>query len=211
MRAGYAVDAVRDGAEAHVDGNRTSLRRHRVGRHLGRRRRAVRRVRRLQGAEGGGLLDAGADGHRPRRRRGSGARPRCGGRRLPAQTVLVRRAACQSAGAHPARRPGATGGAELRRPAPRSRRPTRSDGANPSSSSRPRSSLCSNVSCATGDGPSAAPSWSSTSGISRTRVILASSTCSCGRSVTRSTAPSVSARSRRCEGVGYRMSDADIA
>ena len=56
------------------------------------------------------------DAHRPRHGRGSHRRPRRGGRRLPREAVLARRAGGPRAGAHPARHRGHQRRAQLGRP-----------------------------------------------------------------------------------------------
>ena len=127
-----------------LDGPRGRLRRDRARRDAPR----PRRVRHLPRAPLRGSLDAGADADRPRRGRGPDRRARRGRRRLPAQAVLVRRAARAAAGARAARaRPSVRRQSRSARSG--STRPPAGPGAaRRSSSCRRRSSRCSRPSCA---------------------------------------------------------------
>ena len=126
------------------------------------------------------------------------AGPRQRGGRLPRQAVCVRRAAGAAARAHAARRRGASGDSQGRRPPTRScdaRGAPRRDARSPCP---PRSSRSSRHSCGVRERCCRGSTCSSTPGTSRTRTGRTSSTCTSGGCGERSTSRSVARLSRPC-------------
>ena len=115
------------------------------------------------------------------------AGPRRGRRRLPAEAVLVRRAARAPARARPTRDAGAAGAARGRRPAPRPRDASGVACRRRRSRSPPRSSRCSRRSCVGPAWSCRASSSSSTRGTTRSRTGRTSSTSTSATCARRST------------------------
>ena len=145
------------------------------------------------------MLTARDARRRPRRR----ARRRR--RRLPAEAVLVRRAARAAARARPARRAASARRCSRSATCASTRRRARSGGARRRSSSRRRSSRCSRRSCAARGRCSRASSCSSTPGTTTTRTARTSSTSTSATCARRSTARSGGSSIETVRGAGYRL------